>query len=241
MTLNLIGIGLNEKSITYEAKQEIQTADKVYLENYTVDFPYKVDDLKKFLEIELEELDREKVENESILKDAKTKKIVLLVYGDPFSATTHHQLIISCKKQKIPFKVYHNASIITAIAETGLSIYKFGKISSMPSWTKNYKPCSFMNYIKENQEVKAHSLLLIDIGLDFQEALKQLEISSNENNLELKEIIVCSQVGTENQQIILKNIKDLKKIKDVKKPFCFVIPSEMHFIEQEFLESNQNE
>ena len=235
MTLNIMGLGLGLNSVSLESLEIIKKSKKVFLEIYTVDFPYKIQDLEKFLEVKLEKLDRQKVEDEHILKEAKNDEISLLVYGDPLSATTHHQLILSCKKQKIPFKIYHNSSVITAIAETGLSLYKFGKISSMPSWTKSYQPKSFINYIKENQKIKAHSLLLVDIGLDFQEALKQLEISSNENNLELKEIIVCSQIGTENQQIIFKKIQDLEKIQDVKKPFCFVIPSEMHFIEEGYL------
>ena len=38
--LYLIGLGLNEKSLSKEAIEIIKRCKKVYLEDYTVDFPY---------------------------------------------------------------------------------------------------------------------------------------------------------------------------------------------------------
>lgn len=234
----LIGLGLNESSVSLEAKKILTNCEEVYLESYTIHFPYTTEELEENLLIKLRPLNREDVENESILKEAKTKNIALLVYGDPFSATTHHQLILSCKKQKIPFKVFHNASIMNSIAECGLSLYKFGKTASMPSWTEKYQPSSFINYIHENQSIKAHTLLLVDIGLDFQRALRQLAESSEKENLHLDKVIVCSALGTKKNKILFDSIKKLENIEAIEMPFCFIIPSEMHFIEKEFLESH---
>ena len=225
MTLNLIGTGLNENSLTAEALEAIKSSDKVYLENYTVNFPYKIKDLK----IKLTELDREKVEDESILKEAKSKNISLLVYGDALSATTHIQLIIEAKKQKIPYKIFHNASIITAIAETGLQLYKFGKTASMPNWAEHTnKPTSFTNYIKQNQSIKAHTLILTDIGLEIKQAINQL----NESISIKDKIIAISNAGTPNQKIFYDTPDNLKN-KKVKMPFALIIPTELHFIEEE--------
>jgi len=113
------------------------------------------------------------------LSKAEKSKIALLVYGDSLSATTHIQLILECKKREIPYKIFHNASIMTTIAETGLSLYKFGKTTSMPNWKEHTnKPTSFMNYIKDNQSISAHSLVLTDIGLEINNAITQLLESS---------------------------------------------------------------
>ncbi len=236
MTFYLVGLGLDLESISLEAKKSLESCDEIYLESYTVDFPYGLKELEKSIGKKFDVLKREKTEDESILKEAKKSDIALLIYGDPFSATTHTQLILSCKKKKIPFKIYHNASIINSIGETGLSLYKFGKISSMPTWTDKYKPSSFMDYIKENQSIRAHSLLLVDIGLDFSSAVKQLSEASREKNINLDKILVVSSIGTEKKKFFYENLKNLKDLRDVQKPFCFIIPSEMHFLEKEALE-----
>jgi len=100
MTFNLIGLGLNKDSISAEALKILQDCDKIYLENYTVNFPYKLEELEESLKTQITPLDRTKVEDESILDEAKEKNIALLVYGDALSATTHFQLITSCKEKK---------------------------------------------------------------------------------------------------------------------------------------------
>jgi len=169
---------------------------------------------------------------------AKNKKIVLLVYGSPLTATTHISLIQEAKKRKIKYRVIHGASVLDAVLETGLQVYKFGKIASMPSWIpeKNFKPESFAEIIKENQSIEAHTLLLIDIGLGFQEALNQLEAVSLNQNVALKKIIVCQSLGTKNRKIFYGEIEELKD-KKIKKPFCIIIPGKLHFVEKDFLES----
>jgi len=228
MTLNLIGLGLNANSISADALATIKSSDKVYLENYTVNFPYKIKDLN----IKLTELDRSKVEDESIIQEAKSKNISLLVYGDALSATTHIQLILACKKQNIPYEIFHNASILTAISETGLQLYKFGKTASMPNWAEHTnKPTSFANYIKQNQSIKAHTLILTDIGLEIEQAITQLQESTKDIP---DKIIAISNAGTPNQKIFYDTPANLKNEK-VKMPFALIIPTELHFAEEEFL------
>ena len=43
--LYIIGLGLNVKGITKEGLDAIKRCKKVYLENYTVDFPYTIHQL----------------------------------------------------------------------------------------------------------------------------------------------------------------------------------------------------
>jgi diphthine synthase len=237
MTFYLIGLGLSVKSISAGALEVLKKCDKIYLENYTVNFPYSKDELEKALGVKLISLERKKVEDESIVGESKKENVALLVYGDALSATTHIQLIISCKKQNVNFKIFHNASILTAVGETGLSLYKFGKVASMPDWKEHKnKPTSFMNYIKENLSIKAHTLLLVDIGLDSVRAIEQLVESSKKEKVELPtKIIVLSNAGTENQKIFYDSLEGLAD-KKIEMPFCFIIPSEMHFLEEEGLE-----
>lgn len=235
MTFFLIGTGLNEKSISLEAIEAIKTCNEIYLENYTVDFPYEKEKLEKVIKKKIEDLPREKVESESFLEQAKKENIALLVYGDALSATTHSELIINCKKNKIPFKILHNASILTAIAESGLQLYKFGKTASMPTWKDNWKPDSFMEIIRQNLSTGAHTLLLVDIALDITKAKKQLSESLGENTRGVEKIIVCSALGTDKSKIYYNLLENIPK--KIEKPYCIIIPGKLHFHEEEFLES----
>jgi len=233
MTFYLIGLGLNEKSITVEALEILKKCKTIYLENYTINFPYSLKKLKKTINKKITELNREQVESEEFLNQAKKQNLALLVYGSPLTATTHLSLISTCKNKKIPYKIFHNSSILTAISETGLQLYKFGKITSLPKWTEKYKPDSFINYIKQNQKIHAHTLVLIDINLNLKKAKAQLKESEKNHNIKLNKIILCSAIGTNKSKIYYNN---LNKLPDkIPKPFCFIIPSKLHFTEKEFL------
>ena len=147
-------------------------------------------------------------------------------------ATTHITLIQECKKQGLEFQIIHNASILDAVAETGLQLYKFGKITSIPKFKAN----SFIEVIKENQSINAHSLILIDIGLEFKNALEILEKLVKEKDVNIEKLIICSQLGTINKKIVYGTFEELKQ-QNIKAPFCFIIPNKFHFFEKEFLEN----
>ena len=233
----LAGLGLNLKSISLEGIEACRKADKIYIENYTVELPYDIQEIEKTIGKKIIMLTRTIVENEKFIEEAKSKNIALLVYGSPLIATTHISLVLKCKKERIDYKIIHNASIFDAISETGLQFYKFGKTASMPKWEDNYKPDSFLKIIKDNKKIKAHTLLLVDIGLSFGNALKQLETAlEKESKLKakLKKLVVCSQLGNEKQKIYYDTIEELYE-KEAYAPFCFIIPSELHFLEEEFL------
>ena len=59
-----------------------------------------------------------------LLKNADSEDVCFLVVGDVFGATTHSDLVIRCKEDNIPYKVIHNASIMTAIGACGLQVKK---------------------------------------------------------------------------------------------------------------------
>ncbi|GIW65444.1 MAG: hypothetical protein KatS3mg093_423 [Candidatus Parcubacteria bacterium] len=84
--------------------------------------------------------------------------------------------------------------------------------------------------------INAHTLILVDVGLNFKDAIYELEESAKEKKLEIKEIVVCSALGTKNEKILYSNIKSLKN-KKIKEPFCFIIPTKLHFVEEENLKN----
>jgi diphthine synthase len=234
--LYLIGLGLNEKSLSKDAIEIIKRCKRVYLENYTVDLPYThqalIDEIGKKFTL----ADREKVENLEIVDESKKMDIALLVYGNPLTATTHITLIEEAILSGVKYRIINNASVLDGIAETGLQIYKFGKIASLPEWKKSYEPDSFMEIVKENQSIKAHTLLLIDIGLDIKKAIQQLEKAAKNHKIKLSKLIVCQCLGTKRQKIMYRDLEEIKEFSGVQKPYCIIIPGELHFMEKKMLE-----
>jgi len=235
--LYLIGLGLEKEDISLKALAAIKKCKKVYLETYTTKLPYSKAELEKVIKKKTAEADREIVENkmQAILDEAKKQDIALLVYGDPLSATTHVTFLLEAKKQAVKTQVIHAPSIMTAISETGMQLYKFGKTASLPRWQENFKPTSFFNIIKENLGMNAHTLLLVDIGLNAQDALEELKEASD-SSLSGNLIVIASRLGTSKQKIISGKLRDLlnKKLK-IEEPFCIIIPSSLHFTEAEML------
>ncbi len=244
--LYLIGLGLQLNGISQFGLLMVKRCKKVYLENYTVDFPYSKGMLEETIDKKITDANREFVEGMEIVDEAKKMDVALLVYGSPLTATTHIALIQEAKRLGIKYEVIHNASILDAVAETGLQLYKFGKIASMP----DFEADSFMDIVKENQSIDAHSLILIDIGLKFEKAIERLEkvvkegkapkegVPSKEGkkNIEIDKLVVCSKLGANGKRILYGNFKNLKN-EEIRAPFCFVIPGKLHFLEKEVLES----
>jgi diphthine synthase len=233
--LYLIGLGLNCKDISLNALEAVKKCKKLYLESYT-SLGCSVKELKNIIKKKIVLADRELIENNSnkILNEAKKENIGILVYGDPLSATTHISYLIECKKLKIKFKVIHSTSILTAIGETGLSLYNFGKVTSIPFNNENIT--TPIKVIKDNLNLGLHTLILLDLDpknkkfLTINNALEYLL----RNNFNLN-CLACCAIGTEKQEIRYGNMDYLKKFKFKKFPQCLIIPGKLHFIEKESL------
>ena len=226
------------KKISSKICTSVKKCEKVYLESYTVDFPYSKENLEKIIDKKISLSDREFVENLKILDEAKNEDIALLVYGSPLMATTHITITEEAEKRNIIVKIIQAASVFDAVAETGLQLYKFGKITSIPKWQANYNPDSFISIIKENKKINAHSLILVDIDLELKDTLEQMEISARNKKIKLGKIIVCSRLGTKDSKVIYDKIETLKN-KNIKKPFCIIIPGNLQFYEKSILKGFQ--
>ncbi len=236
--LYLIGLGLDKKGISQEGLEIARRCKKVYLENYTVDFPYKKGELEEVLGKEINPVNRDFVESLGFIDEAVKKDVALLVYGSPLTATTHIAIIEECKASGIKCEVIYSASVFDGILETGLQFYKFGKVASMPVWiaSENYKPDSFMKIVKDNQKIDAHSLILIDIGLEIEDALGQLQKAAKNHGVKLGKLVLCQRVGAEKKNIFYGTIEEIKE-RAVKKPYCLIIPSKkLHDLERKSLE-----
>ena len=109
--LYIIGLGLNEQGMSVEAIEAIKKCEKIFLETYTVDFPYNINKLEKVIGKKIIKVDRKIVESDFLVRGAKKSKIALLVYGSPLFATTHSTLIMDCRKEKIKIKLIYSASV----------------------------------------------------------------------------------------------------------------------------------
>ena len=236
--LYLIGLGLDKKDLTLKAVEALKKCRTVYLETYTSYSPYSVSELKKLTGKEVLKADREMIEQKSevILKDARKNNIAVLISGSPLAATTHTDLILRAKKEGIKIQIIHGVSVMNAIAETGLQLYKFGKTASIPKWQDSFKPESFYDLMKENLAIKAHTLMLLDIGLEVYDALLYLKQIAEQRNDEIinMNFVVCSRLGTAKQNVKTGKIPELMKEK-FELPACVIALAPLHFMEAEML------
>lgn len=250
MALYLIGLGLGDaKDITLKGIELAKKADKAYLEGYTSLMGSPVAELEKLIGKNIELANREMVEQkaeQTILAAAADGDAALLVLGDPLVATTHTDLVLRAKKANIPVEVVHNASIVSAIGATGLQVYKFGKTASIPFAEKEYVPETPYDLLTENKKTGAHTLLLLDLRPeqgkfmtvnDAIEYLLKLELKRNQKVFTRDTFCIgCARIGAPDQVIKAGTAKDLLKVDFGKPVHCLIVPGQLHFMEEEYLQ-----
>jgi len=236
----MIGIGLgDEKDITVKGLEAVKSCEYIYLESYTNILSVPVEKLEKLYGKKIILADRNLVEKNSdeILDKAKEKDVAFLVIGDIFAATTHTDLLLRAKEKEIGVGFIHNSSVLTAVGLVGLELYKYGKVTSIPF---NYKNVDTpVNVLKSNQSLGMHTLFLLDLDpkndkfLTINESCKYL-ISKGVSEDTLA--IGCTSLGNESKEIKKGSLKELSKHNFSKYPQCFIIPGELHFVEEEAIE-----
>jgi diphthine synthase len=246
--LVFIGLGLHdEKGITVRGLDEARTADLVFAEQYTSTLAgASLISVERLIGKKIRTLGRKEVEDgRTILDAAARQRVAFLVGGDPMAATTHVDLRLRAAAAKVPTRIVHGVSVLTAAAGVlGLQVYKFGRTTTVPFPAAGFGPTSPLETILENRRAGLHSLVLLDLREDgtflsphdgmallLHMALKIGTPEFGPRTL----ACVLSQVGSPDGRAVAGPIGELSGRDLGPPPHCLVVPGRLHFLEKEAL------
>ncbi len=242
-----VGTGVSGyDSIPARGLEVIGEADLVYMEQFTSPVAgEELSRIRRHVRGEFRPAKRWLVEDGGeILKNAKSKKVVLLSYGDPYIATTHAELRTRAQEEGIDTGTIHGASSITAmVGECGLHYYKVGRIATVMDDPRSATTPYYIMY--RNLIEGDHTVLLLeydqdrDFFLDPKAALGRL--LGAERGQMRKVIgpetfaIVASRIGSGDQDITSGRVSRLAETDFGDPPHAIIIPGRMHFTEADAL------
>lgn len=244
-----MGLGLgDEKGITLRGLEEARGADTVFAEFYTSALSEgSIERLEPLVGKSISVLDRQAVEDGSrILDECKGKKVVLLVAGDPMTATTHVDLRIRAEMASVRTSVVHGPSVFASVAGLlGLQHYKFGRTTTLPFPQEGYSPTSPYEVILENHSRGLHTLVLLDIDADraaYMTAseglhlLKDMEARVGKGLITGNTLVAVVARAGSVDCIVRSGRLDAMANADFGPPLhTIVIPGNLHFMEEEAL------
>ncbi|OGD54172.1 diphthine synthase [Candidatus Bathyarchaeota archaeon RBG_13_60_20] len=242
MTLTLVSVGLSSHlDLSLRAIEAAKSAHHVYAEEYTMRLDTTVETLEATIGRPVTPLPRGGMEEDAsrLLEAAENSDIAILVGGDALAATTHLSLLVDAARRSIPVKVVHGSSVFTAIAESGLSLYKFGRTVTVPMPEKGPVD-TVLRTLKENAEYGLHTLLLLDLDvpagryLTVPEAITRLE-KTGEFPLDTL-VVAAARLGSDSQIIRADAALNLKDADYGGPPYALVVPGQLHFLEEEALQ-----
>jgi diphthine synthase len=247
--LVFVGLGLNdEKGISLNGLEEAKTADNVYMELYTSLLPdFSMKNLEELVGKQVHVLSRRDLEEENgkiILDSAEKGKTVFLIPGDPFIATTHTTLRIEASKLRIPTRIVHGASIISAIIGlSGLHNYKFGKTVTIP-FSENFSETPY-NVIAQNKQLGFHTLCLLDLKADDKKFLTIKEALTMLAGIETKKkkgvasseslAVGVARAGSKKPTLKADFVAEIQNFDFGEPPMSLIFPGDLHFMEVEAL------
>jgi diphthine synthase len=242
--LALIGLGLDGTEISAKGLSYVAGSDEVFAEFYTSLPCGDMAEIERIIGKPITVLAREDVEERELpLERARTGTVAFLVMGDPLVATTHISLAARAREEGIPLVICHASSIYSAIGSTGLMLYKFGKSASIVYPERNYFPKSFYETIVQNKERGLHTLLFLDLKADkdiYMDPVDGMRIlrAADEGTI-VSTIIVASRIGWKSEKIVYGEVSELSSL-DASffgpPPHCIVVPGDLHFAEEEYVE-----
>ena len=248
----LIGLGPgNPDLLTVGAVDAIKKCKHVFIEGYTAHLQNQDFNRiqKSFGKCEI--LMRSAIEKpDKLLKLSSKEAVALVVIGDVLQATTHIDLILRCEKLNIPTHIIPGISITTLIGEVGLQAYRFGRQTTIPYSYKSYLPTSPLEVIIMNKKHNLHTLVLLDldptgmgeetpqpmsptVAIDTLNSMSEKLVIEGEAMIEdliTWKAILCSNLGTNHQQINYSTLEKLSKL-EIKGMHCLIIPDTPHEIE----------
>jgi len=243
LTLTLVSVGLaSHLDLSLRAIEAARGAHVVYAETYTMKLDTDVETLEKIIGRPITPLPRRGLEEEAarLLEAAENSNVAVLVGGDALAATTHLSLLVDAAKRSIPVRVIHGSSVFTAIAETGLSLYKFGRTVTVPLPEKGPVD-TVLRAIKENQEHCLHTLLLLDLDIPEERYLTVPEAITRlmETGLFPGDtlMVAAARLGSDTRLIRADTALNLKDADLEAPPYALVVPGQLHFLEKEALKT----
>lgn len=252
--LYLVGFGPSARFLSIAALQALAHADKVYVDVYTSFAEGFSLELVKSLapSAEVVEASRKILEDLShkIVDEAKRANVVVLVAGDPLTATTHNALWLEALKRGVKVEVIPAVSgVQLAIAVTGLSWYRFGRPITLVYPEEHYKPYSTIEVIVDNLERGLHTLVLLDFRvdqgkiMDVKTAVKLLfelarELNGKDFLERLREAIMVgiARAGFRDQKCVAGCLKDILDSEFPPPPHTLIVAHpRLHPIEEDLL------
>ncbi|NPA47732.1 MAG: diphthine synthase [Thermococci archaeon] len=250
MALYFVGLGLyDEMDVTLKGLETIKKCDKVFAEFYTsLMAGTNLERIEGLVGKRIVRLGREDVEmnfERIVLPEAKERDIAFLTAGDPMVATTHADLRIRAKRAGVRSYVIHAPSIYSAVAVTGLQIYKFGKSATVAYPEKNWFPTSHYDVIRENGERGLHTLLFLDVKAEqnrYMTANEAMEIL-----LKVEEdkkagaftpetlVVVLARAGSLEPTIRAGYVGEMIDEDFGRQPHVLIVPGRLHIVEAEYL------
>jgi diphthine synthase len=248
-----VGTGIDGyRGLTIAALEVLRKCEIVYIERFTSALSEEdIKGLNSLLERHTEPVQRWFVEDgRDIIEAARTKDVALVTYGDPLIATTHSELRSRAARNSVKTAVLHSASGIAAIiGESGLHVYKFGRIVTMMS--EFHSAITVYNTIFQNLLAGNHTLILTEYShndeskepffldpssvfkmlLDAEQAHKH-DIFSDETFA-----VVASRLGMQDQKITSGKVKSLMKLEFGIGPHSVIVTGALHFTETQALAS----
>jgi diphthine synthase len=248
-----VGTGINGyRGLSIAALDVLRKCDIVYIERFTSALSeVDLQGLNSLLEIHTKPVQRWFVEDgRDLLEAARTKDVALVTYGDPLIATTHSELRSRAAKDSIKTAILHSASgIASIIGESGLHVYKFGRMVTMMSELQS--AVTVYNTIFQNLLAGSHTLILTEYNhndeskepffLDPSSVFKMLLDAERVHKHEIFSddtfAVVASRVGMQDQKITSGKVKSLLKVEFGIGPHSVIITGALHFTETQALAS----
>jgi diphthine synthase len=243
-----VGAGINGyRGLSLAALDVLRSCDVVYVERFTSALSDSdMQGLNSILGKEIRPVQRWFVEDgREILEVAKRNEIALVTYGDPLIATTHSELRSRAARNSVKTAVLHSASgIASIIGETGLHVYKFGRIVTMMSEPRS--AVSVYNTIFENLLAGNHTLILTEYShdestepffLDPASVFRMLLDAERDQKNQIVSsdtfAVVASRVGMADQRIASGKVGSLAKVDFGAGPHSVIVTGSLHFTESE--------
>jgi diphthine synthase len=249
--LVFVGLGLHdEKDISLRGLEEVRKADAVFAEFYTSLMPgLSVQKLEKLAGKRIAVVSRRILEEEDgkpILEEAKKGKVVFLVSGDPLIATTHVDLRIRAKRQRVKTRVIHGSSIVSAVMGlSGLQNYKYGRSVTIPFPKEGFTSETPYRIIMENRTMGLHTLCYLDIKAEEQrymtikqglQSLLDMEKQKRRHVITLSTLVLgVARAGSDNATVKAGYVGEIINHDFGSPPHTLIFPAKLHFMEAEAL------